>query len=72
MRCPDCEPVDRRQFLKTAALGTAGAAVASAMPKKVSGTSETMVTTLYTSLTPEQKTKEDRVSIRSSAAIEGG
>ena len=58
MRCPDCDSVDRRQFLKTAALGTASAAVAAAVPKKLTGSSsETLVTTLYTSLTPEQKTK---------------
>src|SRR4029077_3249796 len=58
MRCPDCDSVDRRQFLKTAALGTASAAVAAAVPKKLtSSSSETLVTTLYTSLTPEQKTK---------------
>ena len=57
MQCPDCEPVDRRRFLKTATLGTATAALASALPKKVSASSETLVTTLYTSLSPEQKTK---------------
>ncbi len=34
MRCPDCDSVDRRQFLKTTALGTAGAAVAAAGSKK--------------------------------------
>ncbi len=57
MRCPDCDSVDRRQFLKTAALGTAGAAVAAAVPKKLTGSSETLVTTFYTSLSPEQRTK---------------
>ena len=57
MHCPDCDSVDRRQFLKTAALGTASAAVAAAVPKKLTGSSETLVTTLYTSLSPEQKTK---------------
>ena len=57
MQCPDCDSVDRRQFLKTAALGTASAAVAAAVPKKLTGSSETLVTTLYTSLSPEQKTK---------------
>ncbi len=57
MRCPDCDSVDRRSFLKTAALGTAGAAVASALPKKWSGSPETLVTTLYNSLSPEQKPK---------------
>ena len=34
MQCPDCDSVDRRRFLKTAALGTAGAAIAAAAPKK--------------------------------------
>src|ERR1041385_7390641 len=57
MQCPDCEPVDRRRFLKTATLGTATAALAAALPKKVSASSETLVTTLYTSLSPEQKPK---------------
>src|ERR1700682_1778339 len=57
MRCPDCDSVDRRQFLKTAALGTASAAVVAAVPKKLTGSSETLVTPLYTSLSPEQKTK---------------
>src|SRR5260370_17983220 len=58
MRCPDCDSVDRRQFLKTAALGTASAAVAAAVPKKLTGSSsETLVTTVYTRLHPEQKTK---------------
>ena len=57
MRCPDCDSVDRRQFLKTAALGTASAAVAAALPRKSSESSETLVTTLYTSLSPEQKSK---------------
>lgn len=53
MRCPDCEGVDRRKFLTVAALGTVGLAAA---PKlKVSGASETLVTTLYKSLTEEQK-----------------
>ena len=33
MHCPDCDSVDRRSFLKTAALGTAGAAIAAAAPK---------------------------------------
>lgn len=53
MRCSDCEGVDRRKFLTVAALGTVGLAAA---PKpKVSGASETLVTTLYKSLTEEQK-----------------
>src|SRR6266700_1341570 len=58
MQCPDCDSVDRRRFLKTAALGTAGAAIAAAAPKKLTGSSsETLVTTLYNSLSPEQKPK---------------
>jgi hypothetical protein len=56
MGCPDCGDGDRRQFLKTAFLGTATAAVAAALPRKVTE-SETLVTTLYHSLTPEQKSK---------------
>ena len=53
MRCLDCEGVDRRKFLTVAAMGTVGLAAA---PKpKVSGASETLVTTLYKSLSEEQK-----------------
>ena len=55
MRCPDCGD-DRRRFLKTALLGTAGAAVVSAVPRKLVE-SETVVTSLYHSLTEEQKAK---------------
>lgn len=55
MRCPDCDSVDRRQFLKTAALGTA--AVAAARPARLPDSSETVVATLYHSLSPEQKQK---------------
>ena len=57
MHCPDCDAVDRRTFLKAAALGTATAAISAAVPKKFTGSSETLVTTLYHSLSPEQKTK---------------
>jgi hypothetical protein len=57
MHCPDCDDLDRRNFLKTAALATAGAAVAAAAPKTFTGTSETLVTTLFKSLTAEQKAK---------------
>src|SRR6266851_6011479 len=57
MQCPDCDSTDRRLFLKTAALGAAGAAIAAAVPKRFTGSSETLVTTLYNSLTPEQKPK---------------
>ncbi|MGH9719957.1 MAG: DUF3500 domain-containing protein [Bryobacteraceae bacterium] len=54
MRCPDCDPVDRREFLKTTALGAVSLAASAATPKKTSD-SETLVTTFYKSLTPEQK-----------------
>jgi Protein of unknown function (DUF3500) len=56
MSCPDCEASPRREFLKTAALGTAGLAVAAAA-SKFTGPSETLVATLHKSLTPEQKAK---------------
>ncbi len=56
MNCPDCDGVARRTFLKTAALGTAGLAVARAATR-FAGPSETVVTSLYNSLTPEQKVK---------------
>lgn len=55
MGCPDCDNVDRRRFLKAAALGTAAAAAA--FPARLAGSSETLVTTLYKSLAPEQKQK---------------
>src|SRR5260370_36296945 len=58
MPSPGCDCVDRRQVLKTVAMGTASGTVAATVPKKLTGSSsETLVTTLYTSLTPEQKTK---------------
>ena len=50
MSCPDCDGVDRREFLKTAALGAVGLAAARAA-SRFTGTSETLVTTLYNSLT---------------------
>ena len=56
MGCPDCGDGDRRQFLKTALLGTATAAISAALPRKITD-SETLVATLYNSLTPEQKAK---------------
>jgi hypothetical protein len=52
MSCPECGP-DRREFLKTAGLGTVALA-ASAAPKRISS-SETLVATFYKSLTPEQR-----------------
>ena len=54
MSCPDCGAVNRRQFLKTAAVGTVGLVGVAAVPK-FPGPSETLVATLYRSLTPEQK-----------------
>src|SRR5712692_8372188 len=56
MTCPDCGPVDRRGFLKTATLGSVALA-ASAAARKFTGSSETLVSTLYGSLSPEQKGK---------------
>jgi hypothetical protein len=56
MQCPDCDAMDRRRFLKTAAAGAVGLAAAGAAAKpKAGGSSETLVTTLYKSLTEEQK-----------------
>jgi len=54
MKCPDCDGFDRRQFLKTATAGSVGLAAAQAA-SKFTGTSETLVATLYNSLSPEQK-----------------
>ena len=54
MQCPDCEVIDRRQFMKTAAAATAGALGAVAAPR-LKGSSETLVATLYQSLSPEQQ-----------------
>jgi len=49
------QPMDRRDFLKTA---TAGAAAApAALAKATKNESETLVATLYKSLTPDQKSK---------------
>src|SRR6266849_9838840 len=59
MSCPDCDGVARREFLKTAALGGAGLVAAGAFGavSRFTGSSETLVTTLYNSLTAEQKQK---------------
>ncbi len=54
MQCPDCGAVDRRNFLKTTALGTVALAGAAAAAR-FTGPSETLVATLYNSLSPEQK-----------------
>ncbi|MBI3278786.1 MAG: DUF3500 domain-containing protein [Acidobacteria bacterium] len=58
MDCPDCGPsqfegLERRRFLKTAALGAL--AVAAGAAPKYSGSSETLVASFYKSLTPDQK-----------------
>ena len=54
MRCPDCgDGSNRREFLKTALVGGAALAAHAADTPKVSD-SETLVTTFYKSLTPEQ------------------
>ena len=56
MQCPDCVPLDRRQFLKTTAM--AGAAVATGTAASHSRqSSETLVGHLYESLSAEQKQK---------------
>src|SRR5206468_1931660 len=52
--CPDCDTTDRRWFLKTAAAASFGALAAAAAPK-LRGDSETLVATLYKSLTPDQR-----------------
>src|SRR5258708_37080671 len=59
MSCPDCDGVARREFLKTAALGGAGLVAGGALgaASRFTGSSETLVTTLYNSLTEEQKQK---------------
>jgi len=64
MRCPDCDDIDRRRFLKSVALGSVGLAATTAVPRlssplmaapNLSQRSETLVATLYKSLTPEQR-----------------
>jgi hypothetical protein len=59
MSCPDCDGVARREFLKNAALGGAGLVTAGAMSaaSRFTGPSETVVTTLYNSLTAPQRSK---------------
>src|SRR5437660_8694989 len=59
MSCPDCDGVARREFLKTAALGGSGLVAGGAFgaASRFTGSSETLVTTLYNSLTAEQKKK---------------
>jgi hypothetical protein len=53
MECPDCSQPDRRLFLKTAAL-SAAVLVAEAANKRTASP-ETVVSSLYRSLTPEQQ-----------------
>jgi hypothetical protein len=59
MSCPDCDGVARREFLKTAALGGAGLVAGGAFgaTSRFTGSSETLVATLYNNLTGEQKQK---------------
>src|SRR5713226_7987603 len=69
MRCPDCDDLDRRKFLKTVAVGSAGLVSAVAVPRlqgraavpgpapDLSQRSETLAATLYKSLSSEQKQK---------------
>ncbi len=69
MRCPDCDDIDRRRFLRSVALGSVGLAAAATVPSlhgspaSILGTpdlsqkSETLVATLYKSLSPEQRQK---------------
>ena len=56
MHCPDCDGLGRREFLKTTALGGVALATAHAA-SRFTGSSETLVTTLYKSLEPHQKEK---------------
>src|SRR5437870_8478219 len=65
--CPDCEGVDRREFLKTTVAGGIGLASAAIAPSIVApgsvlanrstarSTSETLVATLYKSLDENQR-----------------
>ncbi|MGH9673402.1 MAG: DUF3500 domain-containing protein [Bryobacteraceae bacterium] len=58
MHCPDCgdeRTLDRRQFLKTAAL--TGALAPAALGARTAGESETLVASFYGSLSDEQKQK---------------
>jgi hypothetical protein len=72
MQCPDCDGVGRREFIKTVAAGSAGLAASLAGARLIGAgpapslpssapasgeTSETLVATLYQSLTPEQRSQ---------------
>src|ERR1700694_5703056 len=56
MSCPYGDISGRRNFLKPAVWGTAGIAAAGAA-SRFTGSSETVVTSLHSSLTPQQKAK---------------
>jgi hypothetical protein len=56
MNCPDCDGITRRDFVKTAALGVAGAAGLAALPARHEP-AETLVTQFYATLSAEQKSK---------------
>jgi hypothetical protein len=66
MRCPGCDSIGRREFLKTVGVGGSALATTIAVPKLSRSasalsatapveTSETLVGTLYKSLTPQQQ-----------------
>ena len=66
MQCPDCDSIGRRDFLKTVTVGGAAFATTLAVPQLSRSasalgatapveTSETLVGTLYKSLTPQQQ-----------------
>ena len=68
MRCPDCRPRGSPPIFEDGCARTAGAAMASAVPQKLTGSSETLVTTLYSSLSGTEK--QNRLPVRPSAALE--
>jgi hypothetical protein len=72
MECPDCDDLQRREFLKTVARTTAGLAVTAVLPNisaaqqvatvrpaavKAGTNSETLAATLYKSLSPQQRSR---------------
>jgi hypothetical protein len=66
MRCPDCDEIDRRRFLKSVALGSVGLAATTVVLSNpsppmaapdLSQRSETLAATFYKSLTSEQRQK---------------
>ena len=54
MSCPDCDGLNRRDFIRTVAVG--GAGLAAGLHAAPHATSETLVSQLYGSLSAEQKT----------------